>query len=325
MCYEENCVRDVTWFFDRFHSFCFSRLSTDGGGRRGKGRARVDPDSLSELVESLEFLSKAGSFSFTAEVEYDALQGNGERIEFGGVNKIAVVRPDKLHAEITERDGTKKMYVLDGKDIYYADLEQNVYASVPRPGNINQAVDYLTEDLQMPLPLGQLISSDVSGMVKKEIYAGGFVEQSTINGVLCDHLAFRQSPCRVVIKLRLRLRRRKRLRLRRSEYLNYIGASLRLPLLMSSHLAGSSSCAILFFTTRQSIAIQELSLCFPAAQVGRGLRFTMTCAHFSLVNLIGVSSLSHEAAYGYTINSSPIPSPSPQPSPPPQPSPSPQP
>ena len=156
-----------------------------------KDAPRVDPDSLAELVESLEFLSKAGSFSVTAEVEYDALQGNGERIEFGGVRKITVVRPDKMYAEITERDGTKKEFVFDGKDIYYADIEQNVYASVPRPGNINQAVRYFTEDLQMPLPLGQLISSGVSGMVKKEIYAGGFVEQSTINGVLCDHLAFR--------------------------------------------------------------------------------------------------------------------------------------
>ena len=174
-----------------FVVFVFPAYSQTEEGVEVKDAPRVDPDSLSELVESLEFLSKAGSFSFTAEVEYDALQGNGERIEFGGVNKIAVVRPDKLHAEITERDGTKKMFVFDGKDIYYADLEQNVYASVPRPGNINQAVDYFTEDLQMPLPLGQLISSDVSGMVKKEIYAGGFVEQSTINGVLCDHLAFR--------------------------------------------------------------------------------------------------------------------------------------
>jgi hypothetical protein len=156
-----------------------------------KDAPRIDPDSMAELVESLEFLSKAGSFSFTAETEYDALQGNGQKIEFGGVHKITVVRPDKVYSEVEERDGTKKIFVFDGKDIYFSDLEQNVYASVPRPGDINQAIDYFTEDLQMPLPLGQLISSDVSEMVKKEVYAGGFVDQSTINGVLCDHLAFR--------------------------------------------------------------------------------------------------------------------------------------
>jgi len=152
---------------------------------------RIDPDSMAELLESLDFLSTAKSFSFTAESSYDALQGNGQKIEFGGLHKITVVRPNKIHADIVERDGTKKVFVFDGKDIYYADLEQNVYASVPRPGDINQAIDYFTEDLQMPLPLGQLISTDVSEWVKKEIYAGGFVEQSTINGVLCDHLAFR--------------------------------------------------------------------------------------------------------------------------------------
>ena len=174
-----------------FVVFVFPVYSQTEEGIEVKDAPKIDPESMSDLVESLEFLSKAGSFSFTAEVEYDALQGNGERIEFGGVRKITVVRPDKLRVDIVERDGTKKVFIFDGKEIYYSDLEQNVYASVPRPGNINQAVNYFTQTLQMPLPLGQLISSGVSGMVKKEIYAGGFIEQSTINGVLCDHLAFR--------------------------------------------------------------------------------------------------------------------------------------
>jgi hypothetical protein len=156
-----------------------------------KDAPRIDPESMSDLMESLEFLSKSGKFSFTAETEYDALQGNGQKIEFGGTRKITVVRPDKVYSDIEERDGTKKVFVFDGKDIYFSDLERNVYASVPRPGDINQAIDYFTEALQMPLPLGQLISSDISEWVKKEIYAGGFVDQATINGVLCDHLAFR--------------------------------------------------------------------------------------------------------------------------------------
>ncbi len=169
----------------------FPAYSQTEEGIEVKDAPRIDPESISDLMESLEFLSKAGSFSFTAEQEYDALQGNGQKIEFGGVHKLTVVRPDKVRSDIVSRDGSKKLFVFDGKDIYYSDIDDNVYASVPRPGDINQAIDYFTEDLQMPLPLGQLISSDVSGWVKKEIFAGGFVDQSTINGVLCDHLAFR--------------------------------------------------------------------------------------------------------------------------------------
>lgn len=179
------------WAFFLFLLLALPALSQTEQGVEVKDAPRIDPESMSDLMESLEFLSKAGRFSFTAETGYDALQGNGQKIEFGGVHKITVVRPDKVYSEIEERDGTKKAFVFDGKDIYYSDLEHNVYASVPRPGDINQAVDYFTEDLQMPLPLGQLISSDVSEWVKKEIYAGGFVEQATIDGVLCDHLAFR--------------------------------------------------------------------------------------------------------------------------------------
>ncbi|MGH7850941.1 MAG: DUF2092 domain-containing protein [Thermodesulfobacteriota bacterium] len=171
--------------------FVFPAYSQKEEGVEVKDAPKIDPESMADFIESLEFLSKAGSFSFSAEAEYDALQGNGQKMEFGGVHKITVVRPDKVYSEIKERDGTEKSFIFDGKDIYYADLEQNVYASVPRPGNIDQAMDYFTEGLQMPLPLGQLISSDIAEMVKKEIYAGGFVDESTIGGVECDHLAFR--------------------------------------------------------------------------------------------------------------------------------------
>lgn len=152
---------------------------------------KIDPESLADLMESLEFLSKAEKFTFTADVEYDALQGNGQKLEFGGAHKVTVVRPNKLYSEVVSRDGSKKVFIFDGKDIYYVDLTQNVYASVPRPGDINQAVDYFTEDLDMPLPIGQLVSSDAAEFVKKEIYAGGFVEQASIGGVLSEHLAFR--------------------------------------------------------------------------------------------------------------------------------------
>jgi len=156
-----------------------------------KSGPKIDPESFADLLESLDFLSKAERFSFTADVQYDVLQGNGQKLEFGGAHKVTVVRPDKLYAEVESRDGTKKVFVFDGKDIYYADLAENVYASVPRPGDINQAVDYFTEDLDMPLPIGQLVSSDAAEFVKKEIYAGGFVEQDSIDGVLSEHLAFR--------------------------------------------------------------------------------------------------------------------------------------
>ena len=152
---------------------------------------KIEPEAFADLMEMTGFLSKAEKFSFSADVQYDVLQGNGQKLEFGGAHKVVVVRPDKLYSEVESRDGTKRIFIFDGKAIYYADLDQNVYATVPRPGDINQAIDYFTEDLDMPLPIGQVVSSDVGEMLKKEVYAGGFVEQDTINGILSEHLAFR--------------------------------------------------------------------------------------------------------------------------------------
>ncbi len=77
MCYEETGFKYVHMGFFSFSLARFARVSQTEQGVEVKDAPRIDPESMSDLVESLEFLSKAGSFSFTAEVEYDASRGTG--------------------------------------------------------------------------------------------------------------------------------------------------------------------------------------------------------------------------------------------------------
>ena len=138
-----------------------------------------------------DFLSKAQRFSTTVDIGFDVVQDSGEKIEFGETRKISVRRPDHVHIETTKRDGSMSGFVFDGQQIAVFNVQDKVYATVPKPGTVDEAFDYFTNDLDMRLPLADLLSSDLPKLLQERVREVDYVEQEAIAGVPCDHLALR--------------------------------------------------------------------------------------------------------------------------------------
>lgn len=138
-----------------------------------------------------DFLSQLERFSVTADMGFDAVQDDGQKIEFGETRKILVDRPDRLRVEETKRDGSTSELIFDGKTImlYYAN--DNVYALADRPGTLDDAVSYFVNDLGMRLPLAQLLDSKLASNLPGQVLSAAYVEKSSINGVPCDQIALR--------------------------------------------------------------------------------------------------------------------------------------
>jgi hypothetical protein len=137
------------------------------------------------------FLSQAQRFSVTADMGFDAVQDNGQKIEFGETRKILLSRPDRLRVDDTKRDGSVSELVFDGKSImlYYAG--DNVYAVVEKPGTVDDAVSYFVNDLGMRLPLAEMLNSKLSENITVETISAAYVEKASIAGVPCDHVILR--------------------------------------------------------------------------------------------------------------------------------------
>ncbi|MGA7877779.1 MAG: DUF2092 domain-containing protein [Desulfoferrobacter sp.] len=147
--------------------------------------------AMAALQRMADFLSQAKHFSVTADMGFDVVQEFGQKIEFGETRNIVLNRPDHLRVDTTKRDGSKSQLIFDGKDLSLLFMKDNVYATVSKPGTVDEAVAYFLNDLGMRFPLAEMLSSKLDQVLPKQVVVAAYVEQSQIAGVPCDHLALR--------------------------------------------------------------------------------------------------------------------------------------
>jgi hypothetical protein len=154
-------------------------------------KSDADEKAAKRVEEMANFLAKAPRLSVTADCSYDVVQDNGQKIEFGELRAITLRRPDRARIEATRRDGVRRGLIFDGKQITAFDLDQKVYATVPKAGTTDAAFDYFKNDLDMRLPLSELFSTSLPQKLSDMLGSARLVAENTINGVATDHIALR--------------------------------------------------------------------------------------------------------------------------------------
>lgn len=150
----------------------------------------IDEEAVALLKRSAEFISRASRFQVIAEIGFDVVQDSGRKIEFGGRRQSTVRRPDRLRVDFTPRVGPSGSVFFNGQDLTVHIGSDNIYAQVARPGGIDQAVHYLSDTLDVPMPLSDFFVGDSAEVLTEGIEAAYYVDEATIAGVPTDHLAF---------------------------------------------------------------------------------------------------------------------------------------
>jgi hypothetical protein len=151
----------------------------------------IDERAMATLQRMAALLSQAQRFSVTVDIGFDAVQDSGQKIEFGETRQVVLRRPDHLRIDATKRDGSTSALLFNGKDITVFHRQENVYATVARPGSVDEAMAYFVHDLDMRLPLAELLDSNFAQRLPELVRVADYVESSSIAGVPCDHLALR--------------------------------------------------------------------------------------------------------------------------------------
>ena len=151
----------------------------------------VDEDAILLLKKATSTLVGAEQLKLTAEFGFDVLQDDGQKLEFGARQEISIQRPDKARVSFTRRDGVNGGILFDGKRIAFFNHDEKVYAIEPFEGDIDAAFDHLAGELGIPMPLNDFFSSDPARALAEKLDSGYVVGESTVAGVLCDHLAMR--------------------------------------------------------------------------------------------------------------------------------------
>ncbi len=143
------------------------------------------------LTRMADFLSGAQAFSVSLHGGYDAIQADGQKIEFGESRKVTLSRPDRLRMEGQRSDGAKTLTVFNGKEIVLIDETNNIYATAAQPGGLDDTIVHFVRDLGMRLPLAVLLVSQLPEELKGRVRSVDYVEKTSIYGAPAHHLAAR--------------------------------------------------------------------------------------------------------------------------------------
>lgn len=151
----------------------------------------IDPTATDALQRMSNYLGGLQQFSVHTQADVEVLHGSDQRIDYAISAQLAVSRPDKLRSE-RNGDPVDQVFYYNGKQLTLYDRSHKVYASVDAPDTLEQMLGYAQNSLGLVLVGSDLIYHDAYPLLMDGVTSATVIGKSVIDGVSCDHLAFRR-------------------------------------------------------------------------------------------------------------------------------------
>ncbi len=153
----------------------------------------VSAEAWEVLVAMTETVSGAPEFALDIEMGHEVLQPNGQRLEFGSHIRGTFRRPGEGRVRFDTREGENASIVMDGEtvSVFSTRDDRMIYDTAEQPGDINATFKRLTAILGTNDQLRGFFSMNLTETLAGMVKSGHYLGESTIAGVLCDHLALR--------------------------------------------------------------------------------------------------------------------------------------
>ena len=151
----------------------------------------IDPDAMQALNKMGTFLRSLKAFQVDSESTNDDVLGDGQIITNVRTSTLLSVSPNLLRAELKSDD--KDVFLFyDGKNFTVYGKLLNYYATVPAPATTAQLVDKVYNDYGVEIPLVDLFKWGTDDSAVRKITSAFDAGPSTVQGITCEHYAFRQ-------------------------------------------------------------------------------------------------------------------------------------
>jgi len=176
--------------------------------------ARADEAQAKSLLRAMsDYLAAQKAISFDYDSNLEIVSTDQQKVGLASSGTLTLNRPDRLHATRTGGFANVEM-AFDGKTLTLLGKNANLYAQVEAPGTIDQLVDVLRDKYHRPVPAADLLMSDPYKELMPLVTGVKDLGSGVIQGIECDHLAFRTKevdwqiwiaqgtrpyPCRYVI------------------------------------------------------------------------------------------------------------------------------
>lgn len=152
--------------------------------------ARVPADARHVMDRMGAYLGSLESFTVVAHASRDQLVDEGYKLQNNERVTMNVRRPDGMRVEVAGDLGART-FVYDGKTLVMHSANDQAWVSAKAPPTLNILLgNMLAAGIEMPLV--DVVYQAVSGTLLQGVRGGVLVGESTIEGIACDQLAFRQ-------------------------------------------------------------------------------------------------------------------------------------
>jgi len=166
-------------------------LAKTGHQASSQGNSNIDPDAMEALNKMGAYLRTLKAFQVDSEVTNDEVLDDGEIVTDIKTNTLLAVSPNLLRAELKSDEQDVFLFYDGGKFTVYGKLV-NYFATVPAPATTAQLVDKVYNDYGIEIPLVDLFKWGTDDSAIKKITSAFDAGPSTVQGITCEHYAFRQ-------------------------------------------------------------------------------------------------------------------------------------
>ena len=151
-----------------------------------------DQDAAKILKAMTSYVASQKVISATYDTDIEVITNDLQKIQFASSSQMLLSRPDKIRAQ---RNGgyANVELIFDGKTLSVLGKNVNAYAQKDAAGSIDQLVVWLRNQLGAAIPGADLLMSNAYEELMKDVLDAKHIGRGVIDGVECDHLAFRNN------------------------------------------------------------------------------------------------------------------------------------
>ena len=147
-------------------------------------------DAKSILKAMSDYVSSMKTIELTFDSDIEVITPQMEKIQFTNSGELLLSRPDKLRAHRLGGYADVALF-FDGKTASVYGKNINGYAQFNIPGTVDQLVEALRLGYGVALPGADLLLSNSYDVLVAGVQEAKHIGRGVIDGVECEHLAFR--------------------------------------------------------------------------------------------------------------------------------------
>jgi hypothetical protein len=152
--------------------------------------ARAQDDARNILKAMSDYVGTQKVISATFDSDIEVITPDLQKVQFTSSGQLTLARPDKLRASRIGGYSDVEL-IFDGKTATLFGKNINAFAQLDAPGSVDQLIDRLQNQSALELPGADLLLSNAYDVLMSDVIDAKHIGQGVIDGVECEHLAFR--------------------------------------------------------------------------------------------------------------------------------------